>query len=124
MKRYPHYLIDVSRGLRQRSTEAEALLWEHLRDKRLMGIKFRRQHSIGRYIVDFYAPALKLVVEVDGPIHLEAAQREYDMTRSRILATRGCTVLRLTNDEVLLHTARALSVIAFTIKQLNGVQQE
>ena len=124
MKRYPHYLIDLSRELRQRSTEAEALLWEHLRDKRLMGVKFRRQHNIGRYIVDFYAPALKLVVEVDGLIHTHIAQREYDITRSRILGTRGCTVLRLTNEELLFHTARALSVIASTIKQLNGVQQE
>jgi very-short-patch-repair endonuclease len=69
MKHYPHYIIEVARELRQRATLAEKLLWKELRDHKLAGLKFRRQHPIGRYIVDFYCAKLRLVVELEGGVH-------------------------------------------------------
>lgn len=89
----------VRRLLRKRSTDAERILWEQLRDKGL-GVKFRRQFSIGNYIVDLYAPQLKLVIEIDGSIHEMANAKVNDDDRQRNLAALGLTVLRFTNDEI------------------------
>ena len=88
-----------ARELRRRSTEAERLLWDHLRNRRLAGLKFRRQHPLGPYIVDFYCAAHRLIVEVDGPIH--AYTQEQDTIRSEWLDRYGYRVLRFTNEEVL-----------------------
>lgn len=67
---------EAARLLRQQLTPAEAKLWEALRGHQLKGLKFRCQHPIGRFIVDFYCPSLKLVIEVDGSIHTQ--QQDYD----------------------------------------------
>ena len=98
-----------ARALRQRATEAERILWEHLRNRRLHGLKFRRQHPIGPYIVDFYCAAHRLVVEIDGPIH--EGQREQDALRSEYLTMYGYRVLRFTNEEVLRDTESVLKRI-------------
>ena len=87
-----------ARRLRRRLTPAEQVLWERLRNRRLSGLKFRRQHPLGPYIVDFYCAEHRLVVEVDGPIHLR--QREADAMRDEYLARYGYRVLRVRNDEV------------------------
>ncbi len=65
----PHHSLENARLLRRRATEAEAILWDALRSRRLGGYKFRRQHSLAAFIVDFYCPSVRLVVEVDGGIH-------------------------------------------------------
>lgn len=91
-------LIERAREMRKHPTNAEALLWGELRKKKLAGYKFRRQHPIGSFIVDFYCPLKKLVIEIDGPIH--RYQKVYDETREDILNAKGCTVLRFTNQEV------------------------
>jgi very-short-patch-repair endonuclease len=83
--------------MRRAPTEAEARLWAELRGSRL-GSRFRRQHAIGRYIVDFYCPKRRLVVEVDGGIHGGAT--EEDALRTALLESRGIEVLRFTNDDV------------------------
>ena len=88
-----------ARELRRRATEAEKILWERLRNRRLRGLKFRRQHPLGPYIVDFYCAAHRLVVEIDGPIH--ALQQEKDALRAQYLNMYGYRVLRFTNEEVL-----------------------
>ena len=80
-------------------TPAEKLLWSHLRNRQVAGFKFRRQHPIGRLIVDFCCPAYGLVVEVDGSIH--RAQREYDAARTEELEHRGYRVVRFSNRQVL-----------------------
>ena len=98
-----------ARALRQRATEAERILWEHLRNRRLHGLKFRRQHPLGPYIVDFYCAAHRLVVEIDGPIH--ESQREQDVLRSEYLTMYGYRVLRFTNEEVLRDTESVLKRI-------------
>ena len=88
-----------ARELRQGATEAERVLWEHLRGRRLAGLKFRRQHPLGPYIVDFYCAAHRLVVEVDGPVH-EGRVKE-DALRTEYLEMYGYRVLRVKNEEVL-----------------------
>jgi very-short-patch-repair endonuclease len=104
----------VSRDLRRRSTPSERLLWEALRNHRLDGRQFRRQHPIGRYIVDFACPRERLVVEVDGDVH--EAQREYDAERDDYLRSLGYTVLRFTVDRVL----NDLSGVLFEVKSACG----
>ncbi len=86
--------------LRKHQTPAEELLWEKLRRKQLNGFRFRRQHPIGKYIADFYCPAAKLVIEVDGNIHTSTDQVERDIKRSFDLSTLGLQVLRFTNSRI------------------------
>ncbi len=88
-----------ARELRGEQTEAEDVLWERLRRRRLKGLKFRRQHPIGRFVVDFCCPDLRLVVEVDGEVHRE--QMEYDTVRTQALEAKGYQVIRFTNEQVL-----------------------
>ncbi len=100
MKRYPHYIIDLARKLRKQATPSEEILWECLRNRRLSGLKFKRQHHIDRYIVDFYCAEMKLVVELEGSIHEEKDQIEYDDYRMKYLEGRGLCVMRFRNEEV------------------------
>jgi very-short-patch-repair endonuclease len=79
-------------------TSCERVLWDHLRDRRLAGLKFRRQHPIGPFIVDFYCAAARLVIEIDGAIH--AYQQEKDALREKWLLERRFRVLRFTNRSV------------------------
>ncbi len=97
----------AARRLRQNLTPAEAQLWNALRRRQLAGLKFRCQHPVGRFIVDFYCPACKSVIEVDGDIHTQ--QKAYDEARTEQLQSFGYRVLRFTNEEVLsdLQTVRA-----------------
>ena len=81
-------------------TPAEELLWQHLRGDQLDGWHFRRQHPVGRFIVDFFCAKAGLVIEVDGPIHQQ--QKAYDLERTQLLEIeRGYRVIRFSNDEVL-----------------------
>ena len=90
---------DFARQLRNQATEPEKRLWWFLRAEKL-GCKFRRQAAIGPYIVDFVCFAQRLVVELDGPQHLEADARAHDAHRTEWLAERGFRVLRFRNHEV------------------------
>ena len=98
MKRYPHYIIEVARELRKKSTPAERLLWEQLRNHRLNGLKFRRQHHVGRYVVDFYCAELWLVVELEGGVHNTKDQKEYDKHRFDFLEANDLHILRIRNS--------------------------
>jgi very-short-patch-repair endonuclease len=89
-----------ARQLRATLTPAESRLWQRLRGEQLSGFAFRRQYPIGPFIVDFYCPSARLIVELDGDVHGDRA--DYDAQRSRwIEEHRRCRVLRFTNDEVL-----------------------
>jgi very-short-patch-repair endonuclease len=79
-------------------TPSEKRLWAQLRARRLGGYKFRRQHALGRFIVDFCCTKAKLVVEVDGPIHSD--RKEYDAERTQVLQAFGYRVLRYSNKQV------------------------
>lgn len=89
----------IVREKRKEPTEAENLLWKVLRNKKLKGIKFRRQHSLDRFIVDIYSGSLNLIIEVDGEIH--DYTKEYDEQRQTVLQELGYTVIRFTNEEVI-----------------------
>ena len=90
----------LRRKLRQNSTPAEKILWSKLRRKNL-GYKFRRQHSIGNYIVDFYCSEVKLIIEIDGEPHLQKNIRSQDNFRDAFCMAIDRTVLRFSNDDVL-----------------------
>ncbi len=87
-----------AKGLRGAATEAERVMWFRLRDRRFLGLKFRRQVPLGRYMVDFVCRELKLIVELDGGQHSE--QVGYDNCRSDWLRTQGYSVLRFWNNQV------------------------
>lgn len=89
----------AARRLRQHLTPTEVQLWSALRCRQLAGLKFRCQHPVGRFIVDFYCPSCKLIIEVDGDIH--AQQKAYDEARTEQLQSFGYQVLRFANEEVL-----------------------
>ena len=102
-------LTPMARDLRKSSTDAERLLWRHLRAKQLEGLKFRRQEQIGRYIVDFVCYEKELIIEADGGHH--ALEREKDEERTRWLRSQGFEVLRFWNNEILSNTEGVLEVI-------------
>ncbi len=105
--------LAVVRDLRRRQTSAEQRLWLHLRGGQLTGMRFRRQQPIGPYIVDFYCASVRLVIEVDGPIHDE--QVEYDRERDAYLAAHDLRILRFTNDAVFSDQDAVLRTIRHTI---------
>jgi len=91
----------IRRDLRNNATPAEAALWRLLQRRQLAGRKFRRQHSIDRYVLDFYCPQERLAVELDGEVHEDPARRRYDVERQAALEALGVQVLRFENREVL-----------------------
>ncbi len=93
-------IVNNAKELRQRQTKAEEILWSYLRNRKLNGNKFRRQHYIKSYIVDFYCAEKMLSVELDGGIHNTKEQKEYDHARTEFLKEQGITELRFTNEEV------------------------
>jgi very-short-patch-repair endonuclease len=101
MLRYKANLKQSSRLLRKNLTDSERVLWSRLRGKQLSGVQFYRQKPLGDYIVDFYAPQAKLVVEVDGSQHLEGQQADEDRRRDKDLESVGLRVLRFNSREVL-----------------------
>jgi very-short-patch-repair endonuclease len=86
--------------LRNSLTAAEAVLWKSLQGRRLLEKKFRRQVSIGRYIVDFYCPECRLVIELDGAAHFSMTIDEYDGQRTMYLEEEGLRVIRFENEEI------------------------
>ena len=103
-------LIEEAKRMRKEPTDAEAALWELLRDKKL-GDKFRRQHLIDDFIVDFVCLSKNLVIEVDGGYHSDPTQKEYDQQRTLYLNEKGFRVIRFTNEEVLGNTEAVLTKI-------------
>ena len=93
-------LEEKRKHLRKHLTPAEATLWTLLKGKQLAGRKFRRQHSVGYYILDFYCPAEKLAIELDGQGHFEAEQMKYDEERTAWLNGVGIRVVRFENEQV------------------------
>ena len=88
------------RHLRKQGTPAEAALWKLLQRRQLAGRKFRRQHSVERYILDFYCPAEMLAIELDGDVHNDPFRAVYDAERERFLTAQGIRVVRFENEAV------------------------
>jgi very-short-patch-repair endonuclease len=105
----PANLTPTARELRTQSTDAERLLWRHLKAKQLEGLKFRRQEQIGRFIVDFVCYEKALILEADGGQH--AMEQEKDAERTRWLNAQGFTVLRFWNHEILTNIEGVMETI-------------
>jgi very-short-patch-repair endonuclease len=103
-----------ARRLREASTDAERRLWFYLRNRRLVGCKFRRQQPLGIYIVDFVCFERKLIVEADGGQHADDVT--YDDARTKYLESRGYRVIRCWNNEILANTEGVLSKIAEALR--------
>ena len=116
MLSYNRRLKSKARTLRRNPTDAELHLWHRLRRKQILGVQFYRQTPIGNYIADFYAPAAKLVVELDGAQHLDLGHTKYDAQRTRDLEQQGLKVLRFDDRQVLLQTESVLEMIFQTMK--------
>jgi carbamoyl-phosphate synthase large subunit len=114
----PPLLLEKAREMRKISTTAEKLLWELLRNQQLHDMKFRRQHPLGNYILDFYCHELLLAIELDGSHHAEASQQDHDEQRTAFLAERGIRELRFWNNEVIENAAGVLQQIAETASSL------
>ena len=104
---YPMYfgatpdVFKKAKELRKLETDAERILWSKLSRNQILGLQFRRQHPLNRFIADFYCPKLKLVIEVDGNIHDIPDNVEYDKVRSEIMSEFGINVIRFTNDQIM-----------------------
>ena len=92
--------FDKARLLRNNMTEAEKIVWDKLKNRKVFRARFRRQHPIGSFIVDFYCHEYKLAIEIDGEIHLKTEVNEYDDGRSHDIEKFGIKILRFTNNEV------------------------
>ena len=106
-------LTTNARNLRKNQTDVEKLLWRHLRNRQILGQKFRRQCPIDTYIVDFVCLELKLIIELDGGQH--AVQTELDQHRTRQLKQRGFKLLRFWNNDVIQNTSGVLESIRMAI---------
>lgn len=117
MEPYRKNLKQPARSLRSNLTDAEQMLWQHLRRKQIHGVQFYRQKPLLAYIVDFYCPAAKLVIELDGSQHMEHAHQAKDQARDAALAGLGLQVLRFDNRQILLETASVLAVIHDVVRE-------
>jgi len=107
--------VDLAKRLRRNQTDAERVLWFQLRNRRLNGLKFKRQVPIDRFVVDFCCAEARLVIELDGGQH--SAQVNKDLDRTKILGAMGYLVLRFWNNDVLQNTDGVLEEILSTARQ-------
>jgi len=112
---YNPKLKSLARDLRKKSTLSEILLWSYLKNKKILGYSFHRQKIIDNYIVDFYCPALYLVIEIDGFTHGDKI--EQDEQRQKRLEKLGCTVLRFSDSQVKHNIDSVLRTIHGYIKE-------
>ncbi|MFA6273767.1 MAG: endonuclease domain-containing protein [Candidatus Paceibacterota bacterium] len=103
-------LLPRRRELRKNQTKQEEILWQYIRNRKL-GVKFKRQYSVGGYVLDFYCPEFKLVIEIDGNQHSKKEEVLYDEERTNFLKILGCNVLRFKNIEIEKNIEKVLSRI-------------
>jgi very-short-patch-repair endonuclease len=114
---YPIYygakpeLLGIAYDLRRTMTEAERALWEKLRNRQVKGYRFRRQHPISEFVVDFFCYEAKLIIELDGEVHNDPFQRERDNERTKMLKSMGLDEIRFRNEEVLTNLEEVVSKI-------------
>jgi very-short-patch-repair endonuclease len=115
--KYNNALKSRARVLRANMTDSERALWSRLRGKQIMGIQFYRQKPIGNYIVDFYSPKAKLIIEADGSQHLEQMRNKLDGERDMYMNKNGLKVLRFDNLQVLSELDSVMEVIYKTVEE-------
>lgn len=127
--KFPHYYnaslktFDKAKELRKESTPAEKHLWKLLRNRNILGFKFRRQHPIYRFIADFYCDEAKLIIEADGGIHQLEDNKQYDAEREEAITSLGITVLRFTNEEILTNDKNVVSVLKNYLSKIKQHQE-
>ena len=107
----------IRKRLRSNLTPAEASLWRALQGSRL-GVKFRRQHGVGPYVLDFYCPEARLAIELEGEVHNDPLRREYDGQRHEYLVSQGITVIYIENRTVFEQSERVLEGIRYEAERL------
>ncbi len=107
-------VVQRARELRQDQTQAEEVLWQALRNRRVRH-KIRRQHPLGRFIIDFYCHQAALCIEIDGDAHSEASQRAYDIARTQYLEDHGYRIVRFTNRDIQQNLQAVIDEICRTI---------
>lgn len=112
--------LNKRRELRKNQTYWEKIVWMNLRNRQMLGYKFRRQYSVDHYIIDFYCPELKLAPEIDGVYHDEPDQREYDKKRQKHIEKFGITFLRIKNEEFGTNSNNAFKKIEEKILKLKN----
>jgi very-short-patch-repair endonuclease len=121
---YPMYfgaspaIFKLAKKLRKEETEAEKILWTRLNKNQMMGLQFRRQHPINKFIADFYCAKIKLVIEVDGSIHDIPENQAYDTGRSEVFNDFGISVIRFTNEQIINEIDRTINIIEENVKNL------
>jgi very-short-patch-repair endonuclease len=123
MQFYNQKLIINSRTLRSGMTDAELMLWRHIRFKQVRGLLFYRQKPLLKFIVDFYCPKAKLVIELDGSQHFEEAHRAADAERDAALTGLGLRVLRFDNRQVLTEVEAVMAVIDGAVCEIMGQRE-
>jgi len=113
-------IFENAKELRKNQTETEKVLWEVLRSRRCGGLKFRRQHPVDRFVLDFYCHEFLLGIEVDGNEHENEAAKEYDLNRTAELESLGITILRFKNEEVLTDLSKVMTGIRNKLEQLQN----
>lgn len=114
----PKYVIELARQMRCNLTPSEKIMWQHLRNKKIEGNRFRSQHPIYRYILDFYCPCKSLAIEIDGDIH--KLRKDYDEYRDEYLQSVGIKTLRFENSEVHQNIQKVISKIKDTLNEMNN----
>lgn len=110
--------LEKRRELRQNETLAEKHIWSQLRNRNFHGLKFKRQYSISKYIVDFYCAEHKIAIEVDGSIHDLAENKEYDKDRQQQLEKYGIRFIRITNEEYMGNPNKAFNKIKINFEKI------
>ena len=113
-------LKNLRKTLRKRATGAEKILWQFLKRRQIEGCKFRRQHGIGRYVVDFYCPELSLVIEVDGASHDSEEAHMRDARRQQEIEQHDITVLRIRDEVVRYDIHSAIEKVRSEVLRLKG----
>ncbi|MDX2127414.1 MAG: endonuclease domain-containing protein [Chloroherpetonaceae bacterium] len=109
---------DLRRKLRQNQTEAEAIFWNCVRDRRLANCKFRRQYSVERFVIDFYAPEVRLAIELDGGVHFTDEAQARDKAREDVISQYEISFLRFTNSDIKLNLQAVLEAVRIKVEEL------
>jgi very-short-patch-repair endonuclease len=110
--------VPAARRLRQRETSTEIILWGYLRNRRFHGLRFRRQHPVRNFVVDFYCPELKLAVEIDGLVHAAPEQQMSDANRQAIIEEFGIRFVRVSTESIAGDVHGTLRYISAELKRL------